>query len=262
MNAHTAALLLYRPLPPAEHGRIEPLHSLAVLAAIVLAHAAVFAVIVTSPGSAPPTIAPQPLMVDLIPLAANGTQNRAQPQSPPRNSPQHAVAPKPPQPPPRSKAPAPAPAPARAAAAPHAASTGPSEPAPASTVAGATTSSPSSSSSPPAAPATGTAGERAGESSEVRVTEARFDADYLRNPPPAYPVISRRLGEEGRVVLRVFVDAEGQPTQVDVKTSSSFQRLDQAARQAVSRWRFVPARRANAPIGAWVLVPIVFNLNT
>lgn len=90
---------------------------------------------------------------------------------------------------------------------------------------------------------------------------ARFDADYLRNPPPAYPALSRRLGEEGKVVLRVFVEPAGHPSQIEVKVSSGSPQLDQAAQNAVWRWRFVAARRGDENIGAWVLVPIVFKLN-
>ncbi len=90
---------------------------------------------------------------------------------------------------------------------------------------------------------------------------ARFDADYLRNPKPAYPVASRRLGEEGRVVLHVRVSAEGMPLSVDVKQSSGFQRLDDAARAAVEHWRFVPARQGSETIESSVLVPLQFTLD-
>jgi protein TonB len=91
-------------------------------------------------------------------------------------------------------------------------------------------------------------------------TQARFDADYLQNPAPIYPALSRRLSEEGRVVLRVFVSPDGLPEQIELRTGSGSPRLDQAARDAVRRWRFIPARRGDEAIGAWVQVPIVFKL--
>lgn len=94
------------------------------------------------------------------------------------------------------------------------------------------------------------------------LTQARFDADYLQNPAPAYPALSRRMGEEGKVVLRVFVEANGRPGQIEVRTGSGSPRLDQAAQEAVWRWKFVAARRGDEAIGAWVLVPIVFNLRS
>lgn len=94
----------------------------------------------------------------------------------------------------------------------------------------------------------------------VTVSQPRFDADYLSNPAPAYPPMSRRLGEEGKVVLRVHVEPNGLPSQIEVKTGSGSPRLDQAAQDAVRRWRFVPAKRGEEAVAAWVLVPIVFNL--
>jgi len=92
------------------------------------------------------------------------------------------------------------------------------------------------------------------------VSEPRFDAAYLDNPAPVYPPLSRRMREEGRVMLRVFVEANGRASQVQIKAGSGAPRLDQAAQDAVSRWKFIPARRGAEAVGAWVLVPIVFNL--
>lgn len=88
-----------------------------------------------------------------------------------------------------------------------------------------------------------------------------FNADYLNNPLPEYPAVSRRMGEEGRVVLRVFVEANGLPSQVELKSSSGYTRLDRAAREVVTQWRFVPARQGDEKVSAWVLVPIQFTLN-
>jgi periplasmic protein TonB len=92
------------------------------------------------------------------------------------------------------------------------------------------------------------------------VTAARFDADYLSNPKPVYPVASRRLGEEGKVLLRVKVSPGGTPLVVELKQSCGFGRLDEAAKSAVERWRFVPARRGDEAIESWVSVPVVFSL--
>jgi protein TonB len=93
-------------------------------------------------------------------------------------------------------------------------------------------------------------------------TPPRFDADYLRNPPPEYPAFSRRRGEEGRVLLRVHVASDGSPSEVEIRTSSGVERLDRAALDAVRRWRFVPARQGDTPVDAWVLVPIRFSLDS
>ena len=97
-------------------------------------------------------------------------------------------------------------------------------------------------------------------SAPVAVTAARYDAAYLRNPAPAYPPLSRRLNEQGKVLLRVEVSADGQPLTIELKQSSGFVRLDDAARKAVAQWRFVPARQGEAAVVSWVEVPVQFSL--
>lgn len=93
------------------------------------------------------------------------------------------------------------------------------------------------------------------------ITAPRFDADYLDNPKPVYPATSRRLGEQGKVLLRVLVGAAGLAEKVELKLGSGFARLDQAALEAVGRWRFVPARRGEQAVAAWVQVPVTFQLD-
>lgn len=87
-----------------------------------------------------------------------------------------------------------------------------------------------------------------------------FNADYLRNPAPPYPRLSRRLGEQGKVMLRVLVNTGGGADKIEIQKSSGSTRLDQAALQAVTDWRFVPAKHGEKPIAEWVVVPIVFSL--
>ncbi len=87
-----------------------------------------------------------------------------------------------------------------------------------------------------------------------------FNADYLDNPAPVYPALSRRLGEQGKVILRVLVNAGGSADKIEFKTSSGSNRLDDAAAEAVKRWRFVPARQGDQAVAAWVLIPITFTL--
>ena len=87
----------------------------------------------------------------------------------------------------------------------------------------------------------------------------RFDADYLHNPAPAYPATSRRLKEQGAVLIFVQVNERGDPLSVQLKQSSGYERLDQAALEAVRLWRFVPAKRGQTPIAASVIVPIHFR---
>lgn len=79
---------------------------------------------------------------------------------------------------------------------------------------------------------------------------------------PTYPSSSRRAGEEGTVRLKVLVDEKGRPREVAVATSSGFARLDQAAMEAVRKWRFVAATDGTNPISAWTHVAITFRLTT
>lgn len=92
------------------------------------------------------------------------------------------------------------------------------------------------------------------------VTQPSFNADYLQNPAPRYPPLARRMGQQGKVVLRVLVNPGGGPAQIELRTSSGSEALDEAALDAVRRWRFVPAKRGDQPVAAWVLVPITFTL--
>ena len=93
------------------------------------------------------------------------------------------------------------------------------------------------------------------------VTPPIFDAAYLNNPAPAYPMESRRAREEGEVVLMVTVNEQGRATSVRVHQSSGHPRLDRAAAAAVRRWRFVPAQQNGQPRVARVLVPLGFFLS-
>jgi len=81
------------------------------------------------------------------------------------------------------------------------------------------------------------------------------------NQNPAYPQASRRVGEQGTVVLRVTVGTDGRPVDVAIAKSSGSARLDEAAANKVrAGWRFVPATRDALPVESVVLLPISFRL--
>lgn len=95
---------------------------------------------------------------------------------------------------------------------------------------------------------------------EATVIPPRHDAAYLNNPAPVYPLMSRRLGESGTVLMRVLVGANGRPQEIQVQKSSGYARLDESARAAVRKWSFVPSQRGDEKLAGWVNFPIVFNL--
>lgn len=107
---------------------------------------------------------------------------------------------------------------------------------------------------PPAAPA-------AAPPAEQVVVPPDFVAAYLNNPPPAYPYAAKQRRETGEVRLRVLVLANGTAGDVKIEKSSGSASLDGAARDVVfKRWRFVPAKRGDETVEAWVIVPLVFEL--
>jgi len=92
------------------------------------------------------------------------------------------------------------------------------------------------------------------------LSQPSFNAAYLRNPLPPYPLVARRNGEQGTVTLKVRVTREGIAASVAVEKTSGSAHLDDAALETVRTWRFVPARQGSQPVEAWVLVPVVFRL--
>jgi protein TonB len=85
--------------------------------------------------------------------------------------------------------------------------------------------------------------------------------EYVREPVPRYPPQSRRLREQGLVVLRVVIDERGTASSIEIETSSGHARLDDAAREAVLRAAFRPYVEDGEPRRALVLIPIEFALN-
>jgi protein TonB len=93
-----------------------------------------------------------------------------------------------------------------------------------------------------------------------RVELPSSNADYLQNPKPAYPAASKRLGEQGKVVVRVLIGVDGTAQDAQLKTSSGYDRLDTAAMDTVRKWRYVPGKRGGVPEAMWFDVPIHFVL--
>ena len=86
------------------------------------------------------------------------------------------------------------------------------------------------------------------------------DADYLRNPAPVYPPLSKRLGEQGKVLVRVLIGPDGTPQKAELKHSSGFERLDRSALEYVMKCRYVPGKVAGVPQAMWHEAPVNFVL--
>ncbi len=89
-----------------------------------------------------------------------------------------------------------------------------------------------------------------------RVELPSSNADYLQNPRPVYPPLSKRMGEQGQVVYSVLIGTDGLPVSARLVKSSGFDRLDDASLSAVMRWRYTPGKRNGVPTAMSFNVPI------
>lgn len=94
-----------------------------------------------------------------------------------------------------------------------------------------------------------------------RVEQPSSDASYLNNPSPVYPAVSRRLGEQGKVQVRVLIGPDGSPQKAELVNSSGFARLDQSALEYVMKCRYVPGKVGGVPQAMWHIAPVNFVLN-
>jgi protein TonB len=106
---------------------------------------------------------------------------------------------------------------------------------------------------------------RAAPANSAKITEPSTelpsaDAAGLNNKAPAYPMLSRKRKEQGTVWLLLLVSKEGLVKELKLKKTSGFDRLDQAALQAVKKWQFQPARKQGQPIDYWYELPLKFSL--
>ena len=194
------------------------------------------------------TLAPAPAVVTPAPAPVTA------PTPPkPAPKPKPTAQPAPPQPLPQAVQTTPAPTPDTRTLA---------EPAPVSVASAlpATPPSPVVAATPAAAGPRPTAPTTPSAPTPPRIELPSSQAQYLNNPPPAYPRLSRRLGEQGKGVLRVLIGTDGKAEQAQIHTSSGYDRLDQTALATVLGWRYVPGKRNGVAEAMWFNVPIQFVL--
>ena len=131
-----------------------------------------------------------------------------------------------------------------------------SAPAPAATVG----ESPAAVAAAPAGPAAAPLEPQAPPAASAAPRIVTSGVEYVKAPQPEYPPLSKRMGEQGKVVLRVLVNEQGLPAEVVVQTSSGYARLDEAGRQAALRALFKPYREDGRPVAVFVIVPLNFQL--
>lgn len=83
---------------------------------------------------------------------------------------------------------------------------------------------------------------------------------YRFSPKPEYPVIAKKRGYEGEIVIDVFVLENGNVGELKLFKASGYKVLDNSAISAVRKWKFIPGKDNGEPISTWVKVPISFKL--
>jgi len=158
-------------------------------------------------------------------------------------------------PPPAPKPSTPDPATVTSASPPSATSmTAATEPAMSSAAAGTPPSGPGTPSRAPSPEVASASGRETGAITQ----SARPQGGYQVRP--SYPSSALREGKQGTTMLRVHVLIDGRVGDVIVQQSAGHPDLDQAAIDAVRRWRFDPARRGSEPVAMWVLLPVEFQI--
>lgn len=193
------------------------------------AHIGVLAAVVLSPSDPKPVELVMPTIQGVLVMAEPEEAPPPPPEPPPPPPPE-----KKPEPQPKPKPPPKAPPSERAVKAP--------EPAP-----------------PP--PVEKPAESKPAEPAPAPIQPPRAEAGQLSNPAPVYPNLSRRLREQGTVVLEILIKADGTVGEIKIKSSSGFKRLDDTAIKAVQRWRYQPATQGGRKIDFWYEQPVEFNLH-
>ena len=89
---------------------------------------------------------------------------------------------------------------------------------------------------------------------------AQTKPEYIKNPPPEYPRLARKLEYTGKVTLNVEVKADGRCGQVELVKSSGYPMLDNAATGAVKEWRFTPAKKWGRAVTSFTEITVNFQL--
>lgn len=82
-----------------------------------------------------------------------------------------------------------------------------------------------------------------------------------RMPPPSYPKSAFEQRQEGVVTLRVEVDAQGHPTEVQVLGATNPGVFDAVSIAAARSWTYRPAVKHGQPVAGAVKIPITFAMD-
>ena len=95
---------------------------------------------------------------------------------------------------------------------------------------------------------------------DKELSQAHYKIGSINNPHPPYPIIARKKGIEGSLILSVSVNNDGSVGNVIIKKSSGHKILDKVSKETIEKWLFVPAKRMGQTIKDDIQVPIKFVL--
>ena len=97
-------------------------------------------------------------------------------------------------------------------------------------------------------------------SQNKNLSKALYKIGSINNPHPPYPLIARKKGFEGKLILEVLVNEDGSVKSTSIRESSGYQILDTVSKETVEKWTFIPAKKMGQAVKDNIQVPIKFVL--
>lgn len=91
-------------------------------------------------------------------------------------------------------------------------------------------------------------------------SKATYKLGSKKNPHPPYPMIARKEGWQGKLILNVFVNKNGKVKNVELLKSSGYKILDNVSLQTVKKWSFKPAQLGKRYVEDNIKIPLRFVL--
>ena len=92
------------------------------------------------------------------------------------------------------------------------------------------------------------------------MSKASYKIGSIKNPHPPYPIVARKKGLQGKLILKVSINNDGSVKNVVIGKSSGHKILDRVSKETVEKWIFIPAKKMGKPVEANLKVPIRFVL--
>jgi protein TonB len=97
-------------------------------------------------------------------------------------------------------------------------------------------------------------------SHKKNLSKANYKIGSINNPHPPYPLIARKKGLQGKLILEVLVNEDGSVKNVRIGKSSGYKILDSVSKQTIENWIFIPAKKKGRNVEDQLQVPIRFVL--